>query len=314
MEMDRIEWLKRRKQGISGTDVAAILGFDKYRDATHVWLDKRSPDCEDISPSEAAEWGHLLEPVVATKFASENGVEIVAGELIEKEERGVKLMGTPDFLIKGVDEGLEIKTAGFRVAHEWGESGTLKIPTKYYIQCQWYMMLTGYKKWHLAALIGGQDFRTYTIPYSPAVINSIVVQSMKFWKENVEKNLIPDTYESNNFGFALQSTIIEVTERYVSAPIRAYAYAEELFNVKNAIEQMSKKKLELENQLKHIIGSDRGLEATHWRASWVPVKARESIDYKQLIKDKNIEESELKKYTTVSESSRMFKLTKLGEE
>ena len=35
------EWLEARKQGIGGSDMAAILGFNKYRDAVSVWLDKR---------------------------------------------------------------------------------------------------------------------------------------------------------------------------------------------------------------------------------------------------------------------------------
>lgn len=46
------EWLEARKQGIGGSDMAAILGFNKYRDAVSVWLDKRGelPPVEENEP------------------------------------------------------------------------------------------------------------------------------------------------------------------------------------------------------------------------------------------------------------------------
>ena len=39
--LPREEWLKVRRTGIGGSDVAAILGMDHNRGPLHVYLDKR---------------------------------------------------------------------------------------------------------------------------------------------------------------------------------------------------------------------------------------------------------------------------------
>lgn len=40
-QIARDEFLHRRRAGIGGSDIAAILGLSKYKTAYDVWLDKR---------------------------------------------------------------------------------------------------------------------------------------------------------------------------------------------------------------------------------------------------------------------------------
>ena len=62
-------WLERRLRGITGTDVAAILGIHKYRSALDVWGEKtgRLP-APDLGDSEAVYWGIRLESDLVATF------------------------------------------------------------------------------------------------------------------------------------------------------------------------------------------------------------------------------------------------------
>lgn len=65
------EWLLHRRNGIGGSDLAAICGISKWRTPMHVYLEKLGETPEE-QMGEAAEWGTRLEPLVADKFASEH--------------------------------------------------------------------------------------------------------------------------------------------------------------------------------------------------------------------------------------------------
>ena len=77
-------------------------------------------------------------------------------------------------LMLSTDVGLECKTANAFMADKWGPSqedeivsGKVvtdhQIPLYYETQIQWYMAVTGIKKFYVAVLIGGQDFRLYEV-------------------------------------------------------------------------------------------------------------------------------------------------------
>ena len=61
------EWLAYRRQGIGGSDVAAILGISPFRTARDLYDDKLNiaSAVDDTGNWVALEMGHLLEPLVA---------------------------------------------------------------------------------------------------------------------------------------------------------------------------------------------------------------------------------------------------------
>ena len=42
--LSREEWLEYRKQGIGGSDVAAILGISKWKSEIEIWITKTSTE------------------------------------------------------------------------------------------------------------------------------------------------------------------------------------------------------------------------------------------------------------------------------
>ena len=70
------EWLAYRRQGIGGSDVAAILGISPFRTARDLYDDKLNiaSAVDDAGNWVALEMGHLLEPLVA-KFTDAEKVD-----------------------------------------------------------------------------------------------------------------------------------------------------------------------------------------------------------------------------------------------
>jgi len=201
----RIDWLKQRQSGIGGSEIAAIVGLSQYRTPTQVWESKVNP-VQDEETSQPAYWGTVLEDVVAKEYALRTG---------NKVQRLTKQMRHPDFefAIANIDRAvinpaisgnvrwkdgklttdriLECKTANGFMAKQWGEAGTDSVPDAYLIQCQWYMGVTGASICDLAVLIGGQDFRIYTILRDDDLINDLLIQGAAFW-ELVQSRTEPD--------------------------------------------------------------------------------------------------------------------------
>ena len=46
-ELTREEWLARRRSGIGGSDVAAVLGLSPWKSPRQVWLDKTTDATDD---------------------------------------------------------------------------------------------------------------------------------------------------------------------------------------------------------------------------------------------------------------------------
>jgi len=67
-EDGREAWLKGRRDGLGGSDMAAILGEDPYKGAIDVWLSKVE-GMESKVDRERTEVGNLLEPVVLSWYA-----------------------------------------------------------------------------------------------------------------------------------------------------------------------------------------------------------------------------------------------------
>ena len=74
-EITHDQWLEKRKNGVGGSDVAAILGLSSWTSEVELWLDKRGEadevgEIDKRDNSEVLEWGTILEPVIRKKYAA----------------------------------------------------------------------------------------------------------------------------------------------------------------------------------------------------------------------------------------------------
>jgi putative phage-type endonuclease len=182
---ERAVWLEARRKGLGGSDASAALGFSPYTTPFELWQEKRGevPD-KDLSDNPFVEWGSRLEDVVADAYAEKTGNKVHRVNSIIHHPNHPIMLANLDRRVVGKPHGLEVKTANAWAARdkdEWGETGTDQIPAHYVFQVQHYMAVMNYVRFDVAALIGGNDFRIYTIHRNDAFIESLIAGELAFW-------------------------------------------------------------------------------------------------------------------------------------
>jgi putative phage-type endonuclease len=183
-DQQRIEWLLRRRQGIGGSDVAGILGLSKFKGNTNIdiYNEKTSTETPEDSPTPRMRWGNILEQPIAVEYMRQTGFKVVRDNRLLRSKKYPFLQANIDRRIVGQKKGLEIKTANQFAGGDWGEPGTDQVPDYYIPQVFHYMICTGFKSWDICVLIGGQDFRIYTVDYNEALAEFFIKKCIKFWE------------------------------------------------------------------------------------------------------------------------------------
>ena len=190
---DRMEWLKDRRKGIGGSDVAAIIGINPWQTPLDVYLDKTGQTPLETPDNPAMYWGRQLEDLVAQEFAlrTEKTVQRRNNSYVHPDHEFLR--ANLDRYIVGERAVLECKTASEWSKDEWGPNGSNTdtdadcVPMMYLCQVMHYMTVTGYHHAYLAVLIGGRDYRMYEIPYNEAIAGKLLAKCRSFWKRVIDK-------------------------------------------------------------------------------------------------------------------------------
>ena len=207
MNIARNDFLARRMHGLGGSDIAAIVGLSKFKTPYDVWLSKQpGAPIEDERDKPWLYWGAVLEDVVAKEYALRTGAKIqrVNAQLVHPDhhfalaniDRAVvnpEIRGNVRWLDGRLttDRILECKTANGFAASVWGADGTDQVPDAYLCQTQWYMGITGARYADLAVLIGGSDYRRFTIEADAELFADLLTEAAVFWGL-VEAGIAPD--------------------------------------------------------------------------------------------------------------------------
>lgn len=178
-------WLAWRREGIGGSDVAAIAGLSPWATPMTVWLDKTGqlPD-ED---SAAMRWGRRLETAVADEFEHETGLHVIGRQDAVHDPDHPWRRVTLDGLVAespnswpgdalGVYEG---KTTSDRIGDE--------PPEHYQLQVQYQMAVTGRDRAWVATLHGDRGFRLaiHELERDPAIVDAVCGLVDDFWHDYV---------------------------------------------------------------------------------------------------------------------------------
>lgn len=196
--MNREAWLAERRTGIGSSDAPAVCGLSPWATALDVWLDKigQRPDTE---PTPAMEWGLRLESVIAAAYCERNpGTELAIPRLLRHAEFEWMLCNAD----RVSDEGriVELKTCSAFAADEWGEPGTDQVPEAYLVQVMHQMAV--YRSHgepidaaDIAVLIGGSDFRTYSVPWNEQLAGILLDRERAFWDRVILRDPPPPDWE-----------------------------------------------------------------------------------------------------------------------
>lgn len=251
------EWLKYRQTGIGGSDAAAIAGVNKYKSKLSAFLDKVNPIVSYDSPSEAAEMGHIMEPVIRKVFKDRNpDYKVYQSNFMWRSEEHPFMLANVDGLIYDKERGwgiLEIKNMSEYRLDEFGEE---QIPIEFIIQSHHYMATLKLNYCIFAVFIGGNKYREFFVKRDESVIEYLIQLERSFWEENVMKNVAPEPDGSESSGEALKQLYSKGLdkERVLDLPsdTKELTQAYEFYSQQET--EMKKKKEAIKQQLQALLG------------------------------------------------------------
>lgn len=279
---NRNKWLNSRASGIGGSDAGTIVGLNKWKSAYHLWLEKTHQiEPENISDKEFVYWGTVLEQLVADRFCELTGKKVRKSGLLQSEEHTF-MLASPDRMVVGENAGLECKTTNSFAKGEWEED---KVPASYYCQCQHYMAVTGYEKWYIAVLIGGNHFVWKEIPRNEDDIKTLIDAETAFW-HHVTNNSMPEVDGSEDCARALHEKFSGGQAEPIELPNRAEMLVERLQSIKESKAIIDSDMKKCQNELCAMLGDNEvGLAGEH-KVIWQSQKGRTTIDSKRLKAEK----------------------------
>ena len=191
--ISREEFLMRRKSGIGGSDVGAIMGLSKFRTAFDVWHDKVSSEI-NLEPNDVLDLSSYLEEYTAQKYAAVTGHKVrrLTKELSHSEYPFLKSNIDREICLDdrgvGILECKALSTFNFKRVEMYG------LPEEYAAQIQ-HQFLTGNCKysWGAFAILNRDNGRLLTFEVMPDAEfqKEIIRICVPFWTECVLKGVQP---------------------------------------------------------------------------------------------------------------------------
>ena len=195
-----------RSKTIGSSEIAAIMGLNKYMTPIDVWK-RKTGRAEEFEGNAATERGLLLEPVVAQWFMKEKEIEVKLAQMfcklanypcsatpdyfywIDTEPGESKSDNTPYTEARGI---LEIKTTRFRVCAD-------DIPQSWFLQAQYQAAVISkssiecpIEEISLAWLDGDLAFGYTTFKVDDGLGQSLLNFAYHWWQRHIVQDVMPD--------------------------------------------------------------------------------------------------------------------------
>lgn len=277
-DMSREDWLSERRKTIGGSDAAGIVGLSKWASPYSIWAEKtgRVPEKED---TEAMRQGRDLEEYVAQRWAKETGRKVRRVNAILHNPEYPFAHADVDRMVTGANEGLECKTT---FSLDLKKFHNVEFPVQYYAQCVHYLAVTNAERWHLAVLVFGKGFFTYTLERNQAEIDALMRAEKDFW-QLVESDTPPGIDESEASAAALQA-VFPISSPTTAAIFGRDMMLKEYFDLRKAKGKLDERITEIENTIKSDMGEAESGECGIYRVSWKS-QTRSTFQPKDFAKD-----------------------------
>jgi len=297
--MPHEEWLTLRRQGIGGSDAAAVLGFNPYQSPYSIWASKLGLSKEqDMHDNEPMRQGRDLEGYVASRFCEQEG---------KRTRRASQMLRHPDFpwMIANIDRrivgeraGLECKTSKdiHLVRYRNGE-----YPAEHYCQCLHYLAVTGMDHWYLAVLVFGTGLLVFRIERDEEEIAELIRAERAFWEGHVLTHIPPPIDGHRATKEALGQVFPRARSGYIDCP--EPSLLDQYTRVRSDMDELKKIKDQLGNQIRSLICDHEGMGSATHVARWTNTK-RTHINGAALARD--YPQIDLARYTIVTESRSLY--------
>lgn len=187
---DRKSFLALRKEGIGGSDVAAILGLDRYRNAVEVWREKtglvKPPLEEVLTPDQ--ERGLTFEHIAAEKFTKATGIELHRAPGRFKHPTYSFMLANVDFMVKDSPVLVEVKCPSLGMFSRIKREG---LPDSWVLQIHHYMAVLGFDQAIFVIFCADRmELLHFIVKRDHDLVESMIQKEIEFWSL-VETNTQP---------------------------------------------------------------------------------------------------------------------------
>lgn len=295
--MTHNEWLLDRRRGIGGSDVATILGLNKWKSAYQLWLEKTGQVDLEHTESEPAYWGNVLEEIVAKEFQERTGKKVRRRNQVFEHPLHPFLRANIDRDVVGENAILECKTANAFLGKEWEGD---EVPLSYLCQVQHYMNVLNKEYCYIAVLIGGQKFIWKRIDRDQELIDMITEKLVDFWETNVIEGVEPLIDGSEATQEFLKNRYSELDEVETTLPPAFDEIIDQKRELKKAKKDIEESIRQLDNEIINELGK---------RKASIGIAQKNIISWK-LIATRRMNSKKLaEKYPEVAKDEEIYNVT-----
>lgn len=230
-ELSREEWLAFRRQGIGGSDAAAVLGISPFRTGVDLYYDKLGQSVEDDEQNWVAkEMGTVLEDLVARIFAKKTGLKVSPMPVMFQHGEHPWMLADVDRLVTMPDGStaiLECKTTNYNARDKWEYDGKPIVPLYYEAQGRHYMAVMDLDRVYFCCLYGNSedDVIIRSIDRDLNYEAELIALEENFWTNHVQAKA-PPPYIENDGALILESLRRCMGPSYKDAPPASFTQAQ----------------------------------------------------------------------------------------
>ncbi len=292
-----------RDKFLGGSDAGTILGYNQYKSAYTLWLEKTGQkEVEDISNNFNVWFGTNAEELIAKRFTMESGIKVQRSNTGYSIKEYPFLIGHIDRKIIGEKAGLECKTTtGWnKTDFENGE-----IPKTHYAQMQHYLLVTGWNYWYYATSRDNNQFYWMKVERNDDFIDNVLLPAeIEFWK-NVTNMTPPKTdgsdSTSDSLNYMQKNAEIKDDVLFLDSSVEDKLNRHD--EIERRIEELKEEDNAIKNEIKEMMISYPKASTDFHTISYKP-QVRESLDTSLLKKtEPTYYQTLLDKYRKVTTST-----------
>jgi putative phage-type endonuclease len=305
------EQLALRRQGVTGSEIAAIAGLSPWSNATDVWQRKMGHEAQMVGNAHIARGNFLERPILEWYSQLEQRVVHPQTTLVHPEHR--LIMATPDGISTAPgteDRVVEVKCPSWTTARHWGEPGTDAVPIYFLPQLTFEMAVTGLKRAD-TVLFAGIEPKIYPVAYDPDFFDALHEIAEQFWRDHVVTGKPPPPDASASYAqFVAQyypqaqppKTIDLTDDRDATETVAR------LKSVQDTLELLEQERELCKNKLKAMMGEHAQARVSGGMLTWKQSKPVSRTSWKDVARAANLPDELIAAHTQASEPTRPFRI------
>jgi putative phage-type endonuclease len=267
----KARWDEVRRGGIGGSEVAKILGLNKYAGARHVYEEKHGrPVPMDAQLSEYAEMGQEIEDFISYMFTKRTGIPAVPtpGTLANIDRPWMRSnvdRYALDPETGEVDAPVELKNRSAYQLEDWKDG----VPDAPALQVHWNMAVGGWSYGWAVALVGGNTLRYHRIERDEELIGLITETCGRWFQKHVIEGYPPpaDGLEASKelLGrlWTVKATDVVEVSRAKAEKLRKRRAA-----LDAQIKELDRQKTTVENEMRLLCGGKASVAEVDGKKAW----------------------------------------------